>query len=113
MSSNQSLWADFGVVEELTEQAAETISGGATEVFSIFNNTNANVPIVIDGNLFGLQSGQVGTFTAIGGGIITFDDDFRAGITSKSYDLSDGGSYVFEPNQSTADIYDINLYRFA
>ena len=113
MSSNQGLWADFGVVEELTEQAAETISGGS-EVFSIFNNTNADVAYTIDGKLFGIQSGDVYTYTTTGNGIITFDDDIRTGIVvNKSYNLSDGSSYVFEPNQNTANPYDIDLYKFA
>lgn len=113
MSNNQGLWADFGVVEELTEQAAETISGG-TEVFSIYNNTNADIAGTIDGNSFGLQSGDVFTYTTSGNGMITFDYDVRKGIVAnKSYNLSDGGNYFFDPNENTVDPYDVDLYRIA
>jgi hypothetical protein len=113
MSSNQGLWADFGVVEELTEQAAETISGG-TEIFSIYNNTNVDVLGTIDGNIFGIKSGDAYTYTTGGSGLITFDYDVRAGvIANKSYNLSDGGNYYFDPNDNTVDPYDIDLYKIA
>jgi hypothetical protein len=109
MSSNQGLWADFGVVEELTEQAAETISGGA-ESFTIVNNTNANIPFTIDGYLFGLQPGYEGTFATTGNGIIVFDRDVQSGIQANSYDLDDGGRYVFLADGRTAtNPYDFDL----
>jgi hypothetical protein len=113
MSSNQSLWADFGVVEELTEQAAETISGGA-EVFGIYNNTNADIVGTIDGIVFGIPSGDSFTYTTAGNGLITFDYDIRAAVNAtKSYNLADGGSYYFDPNDNTANPYDIDLYSIA
>jgi hypothetical protein len=109
MSGNQSLWADFGVVEELTEQAAETISGGA-ESFSIYNATNKSIVYNLDGYWLGLESGQGVAYTTTGDGIITFDDDFRSGFQSKSYNLADGGRYAFAPNNLTADNpYDLDL----
>jgi hypothetical protein len=113
MSSNQGLWADFGVVEELTEQAAETISGGA-EIFSIYNNTNADIAYSIDGNSGRVLSGDEFTYITGGSGLITFDYDIRAAVTAtKSYNLSDGGSYYFDPNDNTANPYDVDLYRIA
>lgn len=113
MSSDRGLWADFGVVEELTEQAAETISGGA-EVFSIYNDTNSDILFILDETPFGLQSGQQGFYTAYDGGNITFDIDVRGDYTQlASNNLSDGSVYVFKPNQSTASPYDINLYKYA
>ena len=113
MSSNQSLWADFGAVEELTEQAAETISGGA-EVFSIYNDTDRDILFILDETPFGLRSGQQGVYTAYDGGSITFDTDGRGDYTQlASNNLSDGSVYVFAPNQSTANPYDLNLYKYA
>jgi hypothetical protein len=113
MSSNQGLWADFGVVEELTEQAAETISGGA-EVFGIYNNTNADITYSIDGKFGKVLSGEEFTYITGGSGLITFDYDVRAAVTAtKSYNLADGGNYYFDPNDNTANPYDVDLYIIA
>jgi hypothetical protein len=113
MSDHQTLWADFGVVEELTEQAAETISGGA-EVFSLYNNTNFSITHLLDGTQFTIEAGDEVVATAYNGGIIVFDTDVRDGyVQAKSYDLADGGVYVFNSNNSTANPYDIDLYKFA
>jgi hypothetical protein len=110
MLAQQTLWSDFGAVEELSEQAAETISGGA-ESFTIYNDTNKPIPFILDGNLFGLKPGQEGLFTTTGDGIITFDDDLSPGFQGKSYNLADGSINVFEPDQGTSNPYDIDLYK--
>jgi hypothetical protein len=113
MLDKQTLWSDFGAVEELSEQAAETISGGA-ESFSLYNATNQSIPYILDGNLFGLKPGQQGTFTTAGDGIILFDEDTRDGLQAKAYNLRDGGSYAFKPNTSTPNNpYDLDLYKIA
>jgi hypothetical protein len=109
MSSDQSLWADFGAVEELTEQAAETISGGA-EVFSIYNGTGIFIPYNLDGYSLGLAPGEEVVYTTAGNGILTLDTDLRSGYQGKSYDLEDGGAYAFGANISTVNNpYDIAL----
>ena len=83
-------------------------------MFSIFNNTNADIIYILDGKSFGIKSGDVITNVTTGNGIITFDYDIRPAIENKkSYNLSDGSSYVFEPNFGTANPYDIDLYQFA
>jgi hypothetical protein len=113
MSSNQGLWADFGVVEELTEQAAETISGGA-ESFFLYNGTNITVNFNLDGDLWSFEPYAGATLFTSGNGIISFDEDVRAGIQSKSYNLADGGSYGFGVNLDTAsNPYDLDLGNFA
>ena len=113
MSSNQGLWADFGVVEELTEQAAETISGGS-ESFLLYNATNIVVNFALDGNLLGLQPDEAAIFTTSGNGIISFDADVRGGIQAQSYNLADGGSYGFGVNLDTAsNPYDFDLRDIA
>ena len=113
MSSDRSLWADFGVVEELTEQEAETISGGA-ELFTLVNNTNADIPFTIDGYLFGLPAGYEGIFATAGNGIITFDSDVQPGIQANSYNLADGGRYVFlADNRTATNPYDFDLASIA
>jgi hypothetical protein len=113
MSDNQNLWPDFGVVEELTEQAAETISGGA-ESFSIYNDTNRNILFILDETPFGLRPGEGGNYIAYDGGIIKFDADGRTDYNQQKYNnLSDGSAYVFKPDNSTANPYDLNLYKYA
>lgn len=101
MSSDRGLWADFGAVEELTEQAAETISGGA-ESFVLGNGTNGIVNFSLDGNLFGLKPNEVAIFATSGNGIISFDEDFSTGLQAKSYNLDDGGRYIFGFNLNVA-----------
>ena len=113
MSSNQGLWADFGVVEELTEQAAETISGGS-ESFLLYNGTDIIVNFTLDGNLVGLLPYEGAVFTTSGDGIISFDADVRTGIQAQAYNLSDGGRYGFGVNIDTAsNPYDFDLGKFA
>lgn len=113
MSSNQGLWADFGAVEELTEQAAETISGGA-EAFVLGNGTNNIVNFSLDGNLYGLKPNEVAIFATSGNGIISFDEDFSTGIQAKAYNLDDGGRYIFGSNLNVAgNAYGIDMRSIA
>jgi hypothetical protein len=112
MLDTQSLWSDFGVVEELSESAAETISGGY-EVFTIYNKTNYNITHVIDGKAFNINPNQGFIYTAYSGGIVKFDADSRNNyVQNKSYNLSNGSVYQYQDDKSTpGNPYDINLYK--
>jgi hypothetical protein len=110
--NNQSILQNFGLVEEIDEQAAEIISGGY-EVFSIRNKTNYNITHVLDGTAFLIQPGEEWIYTAYNGGTIDFDVDGRDDHNlSKLYNLEDGEIYEFQDNNyTTGNPYDIDLYR--
>ncbi|MHC5728044.1 MAG: hypothetical protein ACYT04_51475 [Nostoc sp.] len=115
MSKNQDILQGLGLVEELDEQAGETITGGY-EVFIVTNRTGYNIPYSVDGTKTLPQFAKPGAssvWTAYGGGIIKFDADGRAGyVQNKSYNLADGEKYEFQYNYSTpGNPYDIDLYR--
>ncbi len=115
MLTNQSCLKSFGLIEELDEQAAETISGGY-EVFEVKNKTGYNIPYTVDGKTTGDPSpGSDRIWTAYSGGIIEFDADGRTGYQLyKKYDLVEGGVYEFQDNIKTdGNPYDIDLYRVA
>ena len=117
MLANQSLLQDFGLVEELDEHAAETISGGY-EVFTINNETNYDIHYYVDGQLTKPEFAKPGTsseWTAYNGGIIEFDTDGRDNYKEwKKYNLADGGLYAFRDNKDTVgNPHDIELYRIA
>jgi hypothetical protein len=114
MLVNQNLWSEFGAVEELSEQAAETISGGY-EVFTIYNKTGYNITHVLDGKAFRLKPNEYDRYTAFSGGIIKFDTDGRSGYKqNKTYNLGDGHVYEYQDNKSTrGNPYDIELYTVA
>jgi hypothetical protein len=114
MLNNQSI-LELGLVEEIDEQAAETISGGY-EVFTIKNETNYNVHYSVDGKETKYwQPGASSVWTAYSGGIVRFDTDGRSNyIEWKKYNLADGGVYAFRDKKSTVgNPYDIELYRIA
>lgn len=110
--NNQSILQNFGLVEELDEQAAEIISGGY-EVFTIRNKTQYNITHVLDGTAFLIKPNETWRYTAYQGGIIQLDTDGRDAYKEfKSYNLSDGEIYEFQDNNYTAgNPYDIDLYR--
>ncbi|NJM20356.1 MAG: hypothetical protein HC836_21910 [Richelia sp. RM2_1_2] len=112
MLRNQSNLQEFDLVEEIKEQAAEKISGGRYERFSIDNQTNGvHIPYAVDGTRTKYPSGG-STWTTYRGGTISFDYDFGTrGVQLKKYDLSNGGKYAFQLNKRTAYPYDIELYR--
>ncbi|MEH2352603.1 hypothetical protein [Nostoc sp.] len=115
MLTNQSCLESFGLIEELDEQAAETISGGY-EVFEVKNKTGYNIPYTVDGTTTGDPSpGSDRIWTAYSGGIIEFDSDGRSGYELyKKYNLADGGVYEFQDNTTTiGNPYDIELYKVA
>jgi hypothetical protein len=114
MSNNQNLWSDFAIGAEISEQAAETISGGQ-EVFTVYNKTGYNITHVLDGYSFDIKPNQGVTYTAYSGGIITFDTDGRSGFTqNKTYDLAEGHIYEYQDNKSTpGNPFDIDLYKVA
>ncbi|MDF5739367.1 MAG: hypothetical protein V7L04_03970 [Nostoc sp.] len=115
MSNNQDILQGFGLVEELDEQAGETITGGY-EVFTVTNTTKYNVSYSVDGTKTKPQFAKPGgsaVWTAYSGGIIKFDTDGRAGyVQDKSYNLANGGKYEFQYNNNTpGNPYDIDLYK--
>jgi hypothetical protein len=114
MSNNQSVLQNLALVEELDEQAAETISGGY-EVFTVKNKTQYNITLVLDGKTFLQKPNQEFIYTAYRGGKITFDTDGRNGYQQdKSYNLANGGKYEFQDNKWTrGNPYDIDLYSVA
>jgi hypothetical protein len=113
MSNHPSLWSDFGAIAELDDRAAETIGGGAYEVFTLVNDTNATIDYTIDGVRSKIKPGTFETWTAWGGGILTFDADAQPGFVElRVANLGNGDVYVFKPNLSTAgNPFDIGLYQ--
>ncbi len=114
MLNNETILKNFALVEELDEQASETISGGY-EVFTLVNKTRYNITYILDGKKFLHKPNESWIWTAYKGGKITFDTDGRAGYKeSKTYNLSDGRKYEFQDNLSTpGNPYDIELYKVA
>lgn len=109
-SANQDVFMD------LNDEDAQTISGGATEVFTVRNRTsNANINYFLDGKASGNQGVGSGlVWTAYSGGIIHFDADTRGDVyVSKKYDLSNGRIYEFRDDPTPGNPYDIELYTVA
>ena len=112
MLTNQSYLEYFGLIEELDEQATETISGGYG-VFEIKNKTGYDIPYSIDGTVTGNlapESDRIYTTYSGDGLTIEFDADVRIEYKKfKKYTLTDG-VYEFQNDLSTDNPYDINLY---
>lgn len=101
---------------DLNDEDAQTISGGATEVFTVRNRTsNAIIDYFVDGKASGKQGTGTGLiWTAYSGGIIHFDADLRSDVyVSKKYDLSNGRIYEFQDDPTPGNPYDIELYTVA
>ncbi|MEH2416310.1 hypothetical protein [Nostoc sp.] len=111
MLNNQSYLQDFGLVEELDEQAGETITGGY-EVFTLKNATKYDITYVVDGKSWLHKPNETWIWSPNGGGNIDFDTDSRSDyVQNKSYNLADGGTYEFQDNNYTrGNPYDIDLY---
>lgn len=108
--NNQSILQNFGLVEELDEQAAEIISGGY-ERFTIKNSTNNRISYTVDGVQSAIKPGQEQTISTNMGGKIIFDSDDRNEVINvKGYNLSDSGKYEFIPDRNTKNPSDFNLY---
>jgi hypothetical protein len=108
VSANQDLWI------ELNDENAQTISGGAKEVFTIENPTDYDGIYYIDGKDYRHKPDEAWTYTVYKGGRISFDKDGRDGVESqKKYNLSNGHTYAFQYNTSTSDRYDIDLYKIS
>jgi hypothetical protein len=114
MSNNQNILQNFDWLEELDEQAAETITGvgGSSEKFTIRNKTKDAIKYTLDGRSFTQKSNEGFIWTTTLGGIIKFDSDTREKtVSNKSYDLSDGKKYEFRDNTKTTDNkFDIELF---
>jgi hypothetical protein len=106
LSANQDLWI------ELNDENAQTLSGGVKEVFTIENPIDFNGVYYIDGKDYRHKSKETWEYTVYKGGNISFDKDVRNGIkTQKKYNLNNGDTYIFQYNKSTANRYDIDLYK--
>ncbi|MEH2257535.1 hypothetical protein [Nostoc sp.] len=113
MLTNQSCLESFDLIEELDEQAAETISGGY-EVFSIKNTVGFDVNFSLDDTSFTLPANETWIYTAYSGGTIEFDSDKRGGYEQyKTYNLADGKVYEFQDNPSPGNPYDFDIYSVA
>ena len=96
---------------DLNGKDAETVSVGARERFTIYNQTSLRIPYVVDGKRTTRPYGN-SVWTTYRGGIIKFDYDFgRPGVQSRPYNLANGGKYAFRYNTNTPYAYDIELYR--
>ncbi|MBS9385640.1 hypothetical protein VB638_15530 [Dolichospermum sp. UHCC 0684] len=111
--NNQSILQNFGLVQEIDEQAAEIISGGY-ERFTIKNETEGNIYYYVDGTRTKREFAKPGTssvWTTFGKGTIKFDTDERDDVINwKEYNLDSGRVYAFRENKSTSDPFDIELY---
>lgn len=96
----------------LNEKDAETISGGAQEVFTMRNKTKYNITYTLDGKNWLHRPGEEWIWTTYQGGKVTFDIDGRKEYKEfKSYNLSNGKIYEFQDNNYTkGNPYDIDLY---
>jgi hypothetical protein len=103
---------DEQLFQEIEDKVAQNCNGGYQEVFTIWNQTNANVGYLLDGKSWKHLPGKGWTWTTYRGGIINFDRDVRPGVISrKKYNLADGEVYAFRYNRSTpGNPYDIELY---
>ncbi len=110
MLNNQSALQNLALVEEIDEQAAETVSGG--ERFTIYNETNVRIPYAVDGKQTTRPYGGSGSVWTTGkGGTISFDYDFgRSGVQSRKYNLADGRKYAFRYDTRTPYGQDIELF---
>jgi hypothetical protein len=99
------------ILVDLTEEDAETISGGK-ERFTIRNETNLWIPYAIDGiQTKSPGGGSVSVWTTGKGGRIAFDYDFgRAGVQSRRYNLADGRTYAFRLDTRTSYGGDVELF---
>jgi hypothetical protein len=111
MSNNQTILQNLALVEEIDEQAAQTVSGGL-ERFTIRNETNVRIPYAVDGKQTTRPyGGSASDWTTGKGGTISFDYDFgRSGVQSRKYNLSDGRIYAFRYDTRTGYENDIELY---
>ncbi|MEH2107917.1 hypothetical protein [Nostoc sp.] len=109
--NNQSILQNFGLGEEIDEQAAEIISGGSV---TIRNTIGRFVLYRLDGSTQTnrLEPGQEINLPANDGRRIEFD--MYAGspnlLLYRPYTLADGQRYEFQSNTDTARRDDIDMY---
>ncbi|MDB9436385.1 hypothetical protein PN450_06100 [Dolichospermum lemmermannii CS-548] len=103
--NNQSILQNFGLVEEIDEQAAEIISGG--KKFTVKNNTNRFIYHRLDNSYYLIIPGQERKYTS-DTGIIEFDADERFfHYQPKSMPLDETVKYEFKDD--TSNPYDTNI----
>lgn len=96
---------------ELDEKSSEAINGGY-ERFKIQNDvSNYSMSYSVDGTSGRLKPGYYQNWTAYSGGVVEFDADGRSGYQSRKYNLGGGRSYSFQPNTSTVNPSDFDLYE--
>ena len=107
--NNQSILQNFGLVEEIDEQAAEIISGG---YITIKNTTNQPITYSIDGVSTVIKSGATQKIVTQLDGDLRFDRDIRdERVRVRAYDLEDSHAYEFRNDPQSGnriDIYDDN-----
>jgi len=105
--------ADSDLFVDLNQEYAETISGGNTEIFTVYNQTIdpiVRVPYTVDGVRTNRPYGD-SEWTTGKGGIIEFDYDFgRSGVQLRKYNLENGRKYAFRADTRTAYTGDIELF---
>ncbi|MCW5313753.1 hypothetical protein GTQ43_08025 [Nostoc sp. KVJ3] len=105
--NNQSILQNFGLVEEIDEQAAEIISGG---YITIKNTTNQPITYSIDGVSTVIKSGATQKIVTQLDGELRFDRDIRdEKVRVRDYDLEDGKTYEFRPDTAKKDFW-IDIY---
>ena len=104
---NQSILQNFGLGEEIDEQAAEIISGGYV---TIKNTTNQPITYSIDGVSTVIKSGATQKIVTQLDGELRFDRDIRdERVRVRDYDLEDGHTYEFQPDTAKKDNW-IDIY---
>lgn len=108
--NNQSILQNFALGEEIDEQAAEIISGGAVEKFRIKNATDVSISYTMDGVETIIKPGQEHRIFTEKGGNIKFDRDTRKSIIIPAgYNLSNGKQYEFRTNSKNSKRINLNL----
>ncbi|AVH65119.1 hypothetical protein [Nostoc sp. 'Peltigera membranacea cyanobiont' N6] len=107
LRNNQSILHNFGLVEELDEQAAEIISGGTNQSknFTITNNTTGTIFYTVDDAFGYISPGQKQNFNTKYDGKMSFDKDISPNdINVQQQDLKDGKAYQFIPSAGNPNI---------
>ncbi|OYD86966.1 hypothetical protein CDG77_32050 [Nostoc sp. 'Peltigera membranacea cyanobiont' 213] len=108
--NNQSILQNFGLVEEIGEQAAEIISGGKSKKFTVINNTNNAIAYTLDDVAWNIPATAKQSFYTDHDGKMSFDKDSRADeINVQKESLKDGKAYQFKPNAGNSNMIDLVL----
>ena len=107
--NNQSILKNFGLGEEIDEQAAEIISGGG-DTFTVKNKTSGFIYHRLDSSYYLMSPGEERKYAG-NPGMIEFDTDTRPFMFKpKSQLLVNGKTYEFRDQMKTPESYDIDLF---